>query len=160
MRRDGIDVSRFEGGCTTLELHRAGFTQVPSGCGVYLIIRDSARQPRFVGASPAGWFKGLDPSYAGHIVRSAWVADAHIVYIGKAAGVRGLRQRIGQLIRFGYGKSVGHRGGRLLWHLQDASELRVYWATCAQVRADGWETALIRQFRQTHGVRPFANRAK
>lgn len=159
-RLDGIDLFRFAGGCTTFELHKSGFEQVSDGCGVYLIVRDTAREPKFTRASGAGWFKGLDPSYPAQIVRRAWVADARIVYIGKATGLRGLRQRIGQLIRFGYGKPVAHRGGRLLWHLSDVSQLRVYWSTCSRLRADAWETALIQQFRCVHGVRPFANRAK
>jgi len=42
------------------------------------------------------------------------------MYVGKAAGQKGLKGRLRQLIDFGFGKCIGHRGGRLLWHLEDS----------------------------------------
>jgi hypothetical protein len=47
-----------------------------------------------------------------------WVDGAHVMYVGMTAAVGGLRSRLCQLFDFGTGKRVGHRGGRLLWHLE------------------------------------------
>jgi hypothetical protein len=78
----------------------------------------------------------------------------------QAGGARGLKQRIGELIDFGFGKSVGHRGGRMLWHLTDHATLRVRWLECPCSEVDAVEPRLISQFKAAYGVRPFANRAK
>jgi hypothetical protein len=108
--------------------------------------------------SKAGWFTGLDPSYSADVVTSAWVPNAKIVYVGKGAGKNGLRQRVGQLIDFGFGKAVGHRGGRLLWHLEDHRALRVFWMECPRKNAEKLKKQLIARFKMMHAARPFANR--
>jgi hypothetical protein len=60
-----------------------------------------------------------------------------------------------------YAKAIGHRGGRLLWHLKDSGDLLVRWRTCAAGEADSAETAAIACFKEAHdGRRPFANRNK
>jgi hypothetical protein len=123
-------------------------------------VRDGLASPQFSRHSKAGWFKGLDPSYPLQVVTSAWVPKARIVYVGKAAGKRGLRQRVRQLIDFGFGKAVGHRGGRLLWHLKSHRELRLFWMECQKEETDELETRLIARFKARHAARPFANRNK
>jgi hypothetical protein len=64
------------------------------------------------------------------------------------------------LIDFGFGKCVGHRGGRLLWHLEDSEKLLVRWRTCSAVEADQDETNAIASFKKVYGTRPYANRNK
>jgi hypothetical protein len=82
-------------------------------------------------------------------------------YIGKAAGKKGLKGRLRQLIDFGNGRPVGHRGGSLLWHLQDSEELLVRWRTCTADEADRAKTTAIDDFRRSHrGMRPIANMNK
>jgi hypothetical protein len=84
-----------------------------------------------------------------------------MVYVGKAAGRKGLKGRICQLLDFGFGKPVGHRGGRLLWHLKDSGELLVRWGICDAQETDDAETDAIRHFKLAYGGRsPFANMAK
>ena len=126
----------------------------------YVLVRGVMTQPRFRRRSKAGWFKNLDPSYDIAEVRDAWVSSARIVYVGKAAGAKGLKQRIRQLVDFGFGKPIGHRGGRMLWHLPDYQKLQVRWRRCSRSQADRLETCLIGQFRDLYGKRPFANRTK
>jgi hypothetical protein len=161
MKTDVIDLSGFSEGIIVRDLHRDRFNRVPSGAGVYVLLRNAYSCPRFLRESKAGWFNKLDPSYSACVVRDAWVVNAQIVYVGKAAGAKGLRQRIRQLIDFGYGKPIGHRGGRMLWHLQDHKTLLLKWQECPRSQADGLETKLIDQFKVSHnGKRPFANRTK
>jgi len=157
---DGIDVATFSGGASVEALHADRYRAVPTGCGVYILVRDGHVLPEFARDSKAGWFKGLDPSYPLEVVTSAWVPKARIVYVGKAAGRKGLRQRVRQLIDFGFGKAVGHRGGRLLWHLGGHHELKLFWMECQREDADGLETRLISGFKARYGVRPYANRNK
>lgn len=160
MNLDGIDLSELAGGSLLRVLHRTRYAGVPVGCGVYILLRKSSSRPKFRGESKAGWFKNLDPSYPPNVVKEAWVSGAQIVYVGKAAGANGLKQRIRQLVDFGFGKAIGHRGGRLLWHLPDHATLRLHWKRCGRSRADRLETLFINQFRSIYGRRPFANRAK
>jgi hypothetical protein len=95
------------------------------------------------------------------IVEAKWVGGARILYIGKAAGQKGLKGRLRQLIDFGIGKPVGHRGGRLLWHLEDSDDLLVRWRICTADEADRAETTAIADFKRSHrGMRPFANMNK
>ena len=143
------------------ELRRTRCAGLPQHAGVYLIERDSDGLPDFLPASTGGWFKGQDPNCAPDVIRANWVDGAHIVYIGKAAGRKGLKKRLCQLIDFGGGKPIGHRGGRLLWHLPDSEELLVRWRTCTADEADRAETAAILDFKSSHqGMRPFANMNK
>lgn len=160
MNIDGIDMSGFAGARSLRQLHKSRCADVPVGCGVYVLLRESSSHPRFRSKSNAGWFKGLDPSYPISIAKEAWAPGAQVVYVGKAAGAMGLRQRLRQLVDFGFGKPIGHRGGRLLWHLSDHAALRVHWKRCGGSQADRLETRLINHFRKIHGKRPFANRAK
>ena len=157
---DGMDVSRFSGLTPVFELWETRYRTIPKEHGVYLVRGLSATEPAFRLKSEAGWFKGKDPSYPLAVVEQNWVKGASIVYIGKAGGASGLRQRVGQLIDFAYGKPIGHRGGRMLWHLADWKNLRLQWMVCQPGLADELESRLIEQFRQQYGLRPFANMVK
>ena len=88
-----------------------------------MILRGSDSRPRFRAKSTGGWFKGKDPSYKPEVALKNWVEGAQVMYVGKAAGQKGLKGRLCQLIDFGFGKCVGHRGGRLLWHLEESEKL-------------------------------------
>lgn len=148
----------FKGGISVRDLYRCRCRCVPPEPGVYCVVRKSSKLPGFHTPSTAGWFHGLDPSYPDQFVKDNWVRGAQIIYVGKAAGQNGLRQRICQLVKFGFGHAVGHRGGRLLWHLNDWETLQVFWL-CNPNAAD-LETSLINQFREIYGERPFANLKK
>lgn len=61
----------------------------------------------------------------------------------------------------GYGKPLGHWGGRLLWHLPEKEKLLVRWRICAVGEADMAETKAIADFKSIYaGRRPYANLAK
>lgn len=154
---DGIDINSFSTPITIRELQQTNCRDLPTRKGVYLIIRQDLSRPQFLKKSVAGWYKALDPTYPQNFIISQWIDGASVLYIGKAGGKKGLCQRLRQLVQFGLGEPVGHRGGRLIWHLKDNTALLVRWLESADKDPDRVETTLIRAFKGVHGRRPFAN---
>ena len=85
---------------------------------------------------------------------------ALVLYVGQTGSnsCGTLRRRINDLISFSAGHPVGHRGGRLLWQLQDAQELQVAWKRVTNGDPRDVKKGLIQAFKARHkGRRPFAN---
>ncbi|CAM4501086.1 hypothetical protein NONI108955_36800 [Nocardia ninae] len=72
-------------------------TEVPSVPGVYVVIRLAVADPVFLPTSPAGWFKGKDPSLPVAELQAAWVPGEPVLYIGKAAAGRSGRRDVNAL---------------------------------------------------------------
>jgi hypothetical protein len=160
-RIDGICLDGFSEPVTIHELRRTRCSGIPNNPGIYLIVRTSDCRPRFLAKSAGGWFKGKDPSYPRKLVLANWVESAHVLYVGMTAARKGLKGRLRCFFDFGFGKRVGHRGGRVLWHLRDSGDLLVRWRTCPAVEADQAETDTIASFKAVYdGKRPFANMNK
>ena len=156
----------FEGGVRVSELQRAcqerqGCSAVPHVPGIYLIVRRTTRRPvLFSKASRGGWFKARNPALPVPVLRQRWVARAKIVYIGKAGGPgqrATLRSRLRSYMRFGLGQACAHWGGRSIWQLTDAEDLRVYWKATPRRAPRQVEKQLLDAFVQRYGQRPFAN---
>lgn len=132
--------------------------QVPDVSGVYLVLRISDVAPVFLESGTGGFFKGKDPNVPIEELKANWVDGTNVLYVGKATS---LRKRLGQYIRFGQGKPVGHWGGRYIWQLSDSENLILCWKTLnASEYPDVFETELIDRFRSIYGCRPFANLTK
>ena len=132
--------------------------QIPDVSGVDLVLRVSDEAPVFIESGTGGFFKGRNPNVPLCKLEADWVEDTTVLYVGKAAS---LRKRLGQYIRFGQGKPVGHWGGRYIWQLADSGNLLLCWKTTKKEEdPDALETELINRFRSCHGCRPFANLAK
>lgn len=148
----------FEGFVKFANLPRV---DVPSRPGVYCVVRCSSALPVFRESSPAGHFKGADPTVDIHDLESNWVPGAGVVYVGKAgAGAgsrRGLRKRLDEFRQFGAGRRVGHTGGKRIWQLEDSAELVVGWKITEDVEAERAERELLTQFCNQYGQLPFAN---
>lgn len=156
--REGLEAYGFRGFETFAALPAA---DVPRAPGVYCVLRDSTAPPVFLQQSPAGHFKGEDPTVSIADLQSQWVDGAQVIYIGKAnlgaSGTRGLRKRLDEFRAFGAGHPVGHRGGKRIWQLADSSHLLVAWKTTADGAAVPTELELLAAFRQAYGRLPFAN---
>ena len=153
-----IDLSDFTGWVPFAALPDV---DVPSGPGVYVVVRPSDEPPRFLNRSPAGHFKDRDPTVPVVELEKLWVAGERVIYIGKAnlgrSGRRGLRKRLDEYRRFGAGEPVAHSGGRRIWQLADHATLLVGWKVTSDVDAARTETEMIAAFRSHYGMRPFAN---
>jgi hypothetical protein len=155
---DSVDLSAFTGWPTFAELPDA---DVPTDPGVYVVVRPTVTSPKFLDVSPAGWFKGKDPTIPVAELKALWVPGARTVYVGKANlgsnGRRGLRKRLDEFRRFGSGEAIGHSGGRRIWQLADYADLLIGWRVTDDADARPTERTLIAAFRGRHGMRPSAN---
>lgn len=158
MTTEPIDLSGFTGWVPFAALPTAG---VPTGPGVYVIMRPTDDPPAFLDVSPAGHFKGKDPTVPVAELQQLWVPGTRVVYIGKANHGgnrrRGLYKRLDEFRRFGAGEPIGHSGGRRIWQLADHTDLLVGWRETGDTEAAAIETAMIARFRAHHGRLPFAN---
>lgn len=157
--KPGLRAVGFHGFEAIRHLRDTGLADVLLGAGVYAILRASDDPPNFLKRSHGGWFKHADPSVPTETLFARWVPEAVVLYIGKADlgknGKRGLRTRMGELLDFGAGKPIGHRGGRYLWQVQHSDDFIACWRADATPRAT--EKALIEGFRLAYGARPYAN---
>lgn len=129
--------------------------EVPIKHGVYAVVRESTREPRFL--VPGTGRKGSHYTLA--VLQQAWVPDTAILYFGKAQCELGIYERLNKYLRFGNGKNSGHSGGRAIWQLEDAQDLKVCWLVTGDRDPAEVERALIEAFKANHqGRRPFANR--
>jgi len=154
----GLDEAGFVGLVTFGDLP---LVDVPTRAGVYVVLRPGGTTPVFLTKSPAGWYKGKDPSVAVERLNRKWISGTSVVYIGKAgvdrSGRGGLRRRLDQYRRHGAGEAVGHWGGRFIWQLPDSEQLRVAWKVTPCLDPEDVESSLIADFVEVFGHLPFAN---
>ena len=82
-------------------------------------------------------------------------ADQSILYIGKAEGKRGLRQRLKQYMDYGRGNGNIHEGGRAVWQISDCGLLLLAYE--ADENAGERERQLLQEYREKNGSYPLAN---
>lgn len=146
---------------TVDELREGRLRQVPEEAGVYLVLRTEATPPVFLEVSPAGHFKGRNPTMPVSKLRANWITGTPVLYIGKAGGPKSdatLRSRLDQYLKFGAGRPVGHRGGKYIWQVKRSGSFIVCWKPTPNQAPREVERKLIVQFKAEYdGRRPFAN---
>jgi len=152
----------FEGftGFQTVAHYRENMRQIPQEPGVYVLLRDTDKNPDFMVTGSGGHFKDRNPNVSLRELDENWVPGAKVVYIGKAGGSGSsatLRGRLDQLLKFGAGRKIGHWGGRLLWQLADHEELLIGWKPLTDREPATVEAEMIEEFRSHFGCRPYAN---
>jgi hypothetical protein len=130
-------------------------SMLPDNNGVYLVLNIDNKPGEFLTVGSGGHFKGKDPNISLVDLKSNWVDNTKVVYIGKATS---LRSRLRQYFSFGQGKNIGHYGGRLIWQIKYSKDLVVCWKSLTTDPRE-FEADLIQQFVKTYGCRPFANLA-
>lgn len=157
------------------EIKKAGFTgfktidelfkdcsSIPKQKGVYLVLRIIEIPCEFLEVGTGGHFKGKNPNVTIQELQANWVNKACVVYIGKAGAENSkatLHSRLGQYLKFGQGRNIGHWGGRLIWQLKDSAQLVVCWKALPNDAPRTVEKELIKDFVRQYGNRPFANLA-
>lgn len=122
-------------------------SNVPKRHGVYIVLRPHPERPySFAAESPLRPYAVID-------LEARWVANAPVVYIGKAGSVEGLQERLRPYSR----KRSSHSGGRSIWQLADADELLVCWIRTPGLAPHQVEEDYLDEFKRTHLTQPFAN---
>jgi len=134
-------------------------SSIPKTKGIYLVLNLS-KNTEFMEIGSGGFFKGKNPNVPISELKSNWVEDSIVVYIGKA-GREGsnatLQSRLKQYFKFGQGYNIGHYGGRYIWQLKNSLDLVVCWKTLPNDDPRSIESQLIQQFIKEYQKRPFAN---
>ena len=153
-----IEVNGFTGFVTVESLWNDR-TCIPKIKGVYLIL-DPIGKPDFINPGVGGFFKGKNPNVSIEELNDNFVPNSLVVYIGKAGGPTSqatLYSRLGQYLRFGQGKNVGHWGGRFIWQLRSHRDLMFCWKTTPDDDPREIEKLLIDDYVSQNGMKPFAN---
>lgn len=135
-------------------------TSVPGIRGIYLVLNLNYKNAEYLQISTGGHFKRRNPNVSMSELKSNWVDNPLVVYIGKAGSENSsatLRSRLRQYFGFGQGRNIGHWGGRLIWQLKKAGDLIVCWKLLPNDDPRATESQLIRGFVDKFSKRPFAN---
>lgn len=152
--RDWLIERDFRDFVSISELRESRLQHVPDRPGVYAVLRESTSRPEFLARSPAGHFKGKDPTVSRTEVEARWNERSRILYLG--ATIRTLKTRLCELLDFGSGQAVGHWGGRIMWQVAGSEELLVGWNTATR-DPHGIKAELLLEHEQEAQRMPFAN---
>lgn len=139
---------------TTLEtLYRFECRGIPNEPGVYWVLAPKGMDIRFGPVSSTQ----TAPLYSPDLLTQKYAdcQDKQILYIGKAGGRKGLRQRLLQYMRYGWDQGTNHKGGRAIWQIQDAGMLLLTYEPCPDCVLQ--EHQLLHEYRNANGCYPLAN---
>lgn len=139
---------------TTLEtLYRFSCQGIPGVSGIYWVLAPEGLPIQFepTALNPAAPLYPVDVLMQKH----AACKDKRILYIGKASGKKGLRQRLQQYMKYGWNKAVNHKGGRAIWQIQNAGMLLLTYEPCPDCVER--EHQLLHDYQAVNGCYPLAN---
>ena len=130
---------------------------IPAKAGIYKIEVPDGMEIYFDDPAPEDRGKAAyDPARLSEIYKKN---GCSILYIGKAGGKRGLRQRLMQYARTLFHNGKSHRGGRAIRQIRGFENLIVKCEFCDGCKDyAAKERAELKEFRQLHGNYPVANR--
>lgn len=138
---------------TLASLLHSNCDMIPDKPGIYRVIVPEKLTVSFSAevlnsAAPAYPVEELSEKYARCI-------DKSIVYIGKANGHNGLRQRIQQYMKYGCNTASNHKGGRAIWQIENYPLLLLSYEPCED--CEQREHQLLADYKRRNGVYPLAN---
>ena len=138
---------------TLKELYESACLEVPEAHGIYQVLVPDGMKIAFRSAARnvhAPWYpvEVLEEKFSK-------CQNQTLIYIGKASGKKGLRQRVKQYMKYGWNESVNHKGGRAIWQIANADKLLLQFECCED--ADEAEHRLLREYKQKNGGYPLAN---
>ena len=135
------------------ELHNSNCSVIPDKPGIYFVLAPKDMEIRFLPTA-----KNMHASFYDVNVlqeKYAQCTDKQTLYIGKASGQKGLKQRLRQYMRYGWNEAVNHKGGRAIWQIEGAENLLLSYEICQD--ADAKEHALLADYKRNNGCYPLAN---
>ena len=135
--------------------------------GVYLVLYVEKKSPKFlkIGTGPSLYKNITDPNVLISELKSNWVENTVVIYIGKAGGINSkgfekketLKKRLKTYLKFGQGKDVRHYGGRYIWQIKKSKKLIICWKKLPDQEPRSVEKKMIAEFKKQYLKRPFAN---
>jgi len=126
---------------------------VPEASGIYWVLRPEGMPIRFTEQAYNTSAKLYPVEMLSRKYRDC--IDQEILYIGKADGKKGLRQRLKQYMNYGWNRATNHKGGRAIWQIEDAGLLLLAFEECED--AEAREKQLLADYKAKSGSYPLAN---
>ena len=139
---------------TTLQsLYCCECENIPEKAGVYWVLRPAGMPIRFTEQI----YNRSAPLYSAELLSNKYLhcQNQEVLYIGKADGKKGLRQRLKQYMNYGWNNATNHKGGRAIWQIEDAGLLLLAYEECEDARAR--EKQLLSDYKAENGCYPLAN---
>ena len=139
---------------TTLQtLYRSECENIPETSGVYWVLRPVGMPIRFTEQI----YNRSASLYSAEMLSSKYLncENQEVLYIGKADGKKGLRQRLKQYMHYGWNNATNHKGGRAIWQIEDAGLLLLAYEECEDARIR--EKQLLADYKAKNGSYPLAN---
>lgn len=134
-------------------LYRCGCSMIPEEQGVYWVLVPEGMPIQFQEEqyNPAAALYAREEL----IEKYKSCVEKEILYIGKAAGKKGLRQRLKQYLNFGWNNGTNHKGGRAIWQVEGAGLLLLAYEVCKN--AEAREHQLLAAYKARNKNYPLAN---
>lgn len=138
---------------TLEELHHTNCRDLPCQPGIYRVLVPEKVPVSFI-ESPRN---SSAESYPAALLEQKYdqCADKSVLYIGKANGRGGLRQRVRQYIKYGWNTAANHKGGRAVWQVENFPIFLLEYEVCED--CEQREHELLAAFKHENGVYPLAN---
>ncbi|WP_249139416.1 hypothetical protein [Porphyromonas gingivalis] len=136
---------------------REDSSRIPKKKGVYLVLKPQDMDVDFLETGTGGHTKG-NPNVSRDKLKAKRIKDMLVLYVGRTG--RTLYKRINELLRFGQGENIGHRGGRYLWQINHSEELVICWKEMQDEDPEEIKNRLLLDFESKYSKLPFANRQR